>query len=109
MTHSLCPSVQFFGSIPEAVSHARAHFNNVLKVIATELKAGDGDYLLGADFSAVDILFVHCLGWAESIEWLPDALVALEPDVRQCLEQYLARCRSRAAFQRAATKQESAL
>jgi glutathione S-transferase len=49
--------------------------------------------LLGANFTAADILYVHCLDWASSIGWKtgqwPEHLAA-----------YRAKCHERAAYQK---------
>ena len=78
---------------PDAVAHAREHTSRVVHVLADSLRAGP--YLLGASFSAADILFVHCLNWGESIGW-----AAAWTD-RADLCDYLARCRAREAYARA--------
>ena len=63
-----------------------------------------GPYLLGARFSAADILLVHCCDWAEIIggEW---AGWAAEPgaddDGFDALRGYLRTCRARGAYVRA--------
>ena len=46
-----------------AVSHAREQTAKTVGILATEM-AGN-DYLGGSEFTAADILFVHCLLWAE--------------------------------------------
>lgn len=47
-----------------AVSHAREQTAKTVGILAAEM-AGN-DYLGGSEFTAADILFVHCLLWAES-------------------------------------------
>jgi len=94
-----------FGAIPEAVEAARKHFLRTLKILLTELQA-QGDFLVGPDFTAADILFVHCLEWAKSITWLPSP--DLSEDRQATLAAYLERCRARPAYQRAAALRKTA-
>ena len=96
-----------FGDIPEAVAHARSHFGNVLRVLLGELVKSGGCYLLGEQFSAADILLVHCLDWAGSIGWLEDAKITAEE--RSSMESYLKLCRSRPAYGRTAAMRASKL
>jgi glutathione S-transferase len=61
---------QFFGFIPEAVEHAKGHFEKVNAVLAQQIKDNkDGPYLVGSSFTAADILYVHCLNWSKIIGW----------------------------------------
>jgi len=91
---------QIFQAIPEAVTVARSHFDKVLGIMLDDLRRS-GDYLLGETFSAADILFVHCLNWAEAIGWLPAPECG---DYAPLLHEYLRRCRDRDAYKRAAAK-----
>ena len=93
---------QYFGSVPDAVAHARSHFAASLRVAVSELS---GAYLLSSGFSPADILLVHCCDWAQSIGWLAaggggdgagDGAEPLDP----ALAAYLDRCRSRPAYRR---------
>ena len=59
---------QYFGSSPEAVKEAKRQFDAVKQVLVTQLSQ-PGPYLLGTNFSAADILYIHCLDWAKSIGW----------------------------------------
>jgi glutathione S-transferase len=80
---------QYFGKIPEAVEHAHTQFNRMNAQLAAQLNP----YLLGEDFTAADILYVHCLDWSKSIGWhkgWPENVVA-----------YRETCHQRPAFQRA--------
>eukprot|EP00747_Dinoflagellata_sp_TGD_P169980 gnl/TRDRNA2_/TRDRNA2_200345_c0_seq1.p1 gnl/TRDRNA2_/TRDRNA2_200345_c0~~gnl/TRDRNA2_/TRDRNA2_200345_c0_seq1.p1 ORF type:complete len:225 (+),score=31.17 gnl/TRDRNA2_/TRDRNA2_200345_c0_seq1:75-749(+) len=97
---------QFFGAIPDAVAHAKSHVEQVIRVISADLAAG-GPYLCGEDFSAADILFVHCLNWAETIGW---ATWQAETDGghSSALRAYLERCRTRPAYLAAKAKQTDA-
>ena len=60
---------KFFTFIPDAVSHARKYFNKTNRTLLKQLKDCGGPYLLGNDFTAVDIFFVHCLDWSTEIGW----------------------------------------
>ena len=63
-------SEQLTGSRPNqrAVQHAKDHF----KRINTYLAFLCNPYLLGAHFTAADILYIHCLQWSQSIGWSND-------------------------------------
>ena len=91
---------QVFGAIPGAVAHAKQYFSVVLGVLLRHLKDSGGDFLLGSEFSAADILFVHCMDWAGSIGWLEDA--TMTNDQRSALRLYLDLCRSRPPYLRVA-------
>ena len=53
---------------PRAVFHAKDHFRR----INTYLAYMCNPYLLGAHFTAADILYIHCLQWSQSIGWSND-------------------------------------
>ncbi len=116
-----------FGHCPEAVAHAKATSLRTVGVLAEQLRRGGGPFLLGADFTAADVLFVHSLNWAENIGWgdkwlaaaastlpQPDesAATALEANAGAgggsedvdpnmvCLAEYLSLCRTRPAYLR---------
>ena len=96
-----------FGECPAAVAHAKAHSARTVGILAGELRQQGGPFLLGRDFSAADILFVHCCNWAEVIGWGEAWTGALEQDGdanMQALASYLARCRARPAFERTREK-----
>lgn len=86
-----------FGRIPAAVDHAAMQFARMNKQIAQPLQKNCGPYLLGQQFTAADILYVHCLDWAQAIGWhkWPSELDA-----------YLKLCRQRPAYQAAKKQQE---
>ena len=98
-----------FGACPIAVEHAKTHTSRTFAILAAQLRANGGPYLLGSDFSAADILFVHCCNWAEAIGWGQAWTTALrEQDAdMQLLKDYLKQCRSRAAYQRTNAKKLS--
>jgi glutathione S-transferase len=85
-----------FTDIPDAVTHARKYFHKTNRSLIQQL-GDEGSFLLGRQFSAVDIVYVHCLEWGKSIgwndKWKNDSVVL----------DYLDRCRSRPAYIR--TKQ----
>ena len=81
----------------QAVSHARGHVKKVFKILAAELKAAEGDFLLGATFSAADVLLGHCMDWATSIGWADDWADLDEADA-SVLTAYHARCQQRPAY-----------
>ena len=74
-----------FGLIPAAVQAAQAQFDRALAVMVGELapERGGGAFLLGAEFSAADILFVHCLDWARSIGWSEQGELALRASAEE--------------------------
>ena len=89
------------GINPEAVEVARKHAVKVIDVLVGELmSASGGEYLLGARFSAVDILLVHCCDWAEQIGWGERWKEPADEPMR-VLSEYLERCRARPAYARA--------
>ena len=98
-----------FGACPIAVAHAKAHSSRTVAVLASEIRQRGGAFLLGPDFSAVDILFVHCLNWAEAIGWGDTWTSALREDDAdmRALATYLLRCRGRRAFEQTKSKQIS--
>jgi glutathione S-transferase len=51
---------QYFGYIPDAVEHAAQHFQRMNGQVAQQVVTSGGPYLLGAKFTAADILYVHC-------------------------------------------------
>jgi glutathione S-transferase len=59
-----------FTYIPDAVTHARKQFHKTNRTLMQQLKNNSqGPYLLGTDFTAADIFYVHCLDWSTSIGW----------------------------------------
>jgi glutathione S-transferase len=100
---------KYFGKSPEAVQEAKRQFDAVQAVLVSQLEKQDngGPYLMGSDFSAVDILYVHCLDWAKNIGWL-----AIHPDENKnenddVLGAYLQKCHSRPAYQRTLAKRQA--
>lgn len=112
---------EFFGAIPKAVAHAKAHSASVVAVLAEELRLGGGPFLLGETFSAADILFVSCLDWAASIGWVSwdggwsqktPSPVALHRGMDfqkgvELLGPYIERCHSRPAYLRVAAMKKA--
>ncbi len=103
-----------FGLIPDAVEHARTYFDKTNLMLLQQLKdkrteAGISDdderpsYILGQNFTAADIVYVHCLFWSKLIGW--DATWKDEVVVTN----YLNSCKSRDAFSRAFAKREATL
>jgi glutathione S-transferase len=81
-----------FGDIPEAVQAAKAQFAKANQCLSRQLEP----YVLGKEFSAADILYVHCLNWAIAIGW-DDTWVG-DDIMAPRLVEYLSRCRSRPAY-----------
>jgi glutathione S-transferase len=84
---------QYFGYIPDAVEHAAQQFQRMNGPIAQQIVTSGGPYLLGANFTAADILYVHCLDWASSIGWKTEQWP-------EHLAEYRAKCHERAAYQK---------
>ncbi|EEC43669.1 predicted protein [Phaeodactylum tricornutum CCAP 1055/1] len=87
---------QYFGYIPDAVSHAQHQFQRFNQQMVSVLKNG-GPFLLGNQFTAADVLYVHCLDWSKSIGWLSD----LDNGAAETVELYRNVCHARKAFQQA--------
>jgi glutathione S-transferase len=83
---------QYFGYIPDAVTHATQQFQRMNAQVAQQVVTSGGPYLLGANFTAADILYVHCLDWASSIGW--------KKQWPEHLAKYRAKCHERAAYQK---------
>jgi glutathione S-transferase len=77
-----------FGEIPVAVKTAHHQFTRMNTQIAAQLHP----YLLGENFTAADILYVHCLDWSKSIGWHDEWPVGVD--------EYRRLCQSRPAYQR---------
>jgi glutathione S-transferase len=84
---------QYFGYIPDAVEHSEQHFQRMNEQIAGQVITSGGPYLLGAKFTAADILYVQCLDWASSIGWKTEQWP-------EHLAAYRSKCHERAAYQR---------
>merc|ERR1712157_277623 len=83
---------KFFTFVPDAVTHARKYFNKTNRCLMKQLSSSTHQYLLGKNFTAADIYYVHCLDWSQSIGWddkWKNNNVVLE---------YLNLCRSRPAY-----------
>lgn len=77
--HEGLPEV--YGAAPEACTAARAYFLRQLADVERRLADGR-PYLLGETFSAVDILLVSCLAWAQFLDIpLGERLVAYRDGV----------------------------
>jgi glutathione S-transferase len=79
-----------FGFIPDVVQAAKKQFDRANKVMIDQLNP----FLLGPDFSAADIVYVHCLTWAQAIGWDDGCK---ENDKIKC---YLHLCQTREGFQK---------
>mmetsp|Transcript_16149 Transcript_16149/g.45239 ORF Transcript_16149/g.45239 Transcript_16149/m.45239 type:complete len:245 (-) Transcript_16149:154-888(-) len=84
-----------FTFVPDAVTHARKYFHKTNRALIGQLKQ-PGPYLLGPDFTAADVLYVHCLDWSKTIgwdeKWKDDAAVV----------RYMTLCKQRPAFRKVA-------
>ena len=84
----------FFTFIPDAVAHARKYFHKTNRTLIKQLKDSDGPYLLGSEFTAADITYVHCLDWSRGIGW--DDKWKNDGEVMD----YYKLCRSRPAYRK---------
>ena len=84
---------KIFGFIPEIKESSKKHFHRMNRLMVEQLKTSKGDFLLGREFTAADILYVNCLNWAKSYEW--------DEYYTDDLEDYISRCQERPAYQRA--------
>ena len=75
---------------PEVKPVLKWEFERSLKRLEERLQ---GEFLMGDTFTVADILAVHCLNWAFTAKF---------PDAGEALKAYAKRCRSRAAYKRAA-------
>lgn len=83
-----------FGEASDAVLvEAKRQYHAANRVLLQQLSP----YLLGNDFTAADILYVHCLDWAESIGWHVD----YGDDDNRKRRAYLEKCRTREGYRRA--------
>ncbi|GAX20642.1 hypothetical protein FisN_32Hu024 [Fistulifera solaris] len=75
------------GVLPEAVAAAQQHYTRIVPtLLPSDL------YLLGKQFTAADILLVHCWDWAEQIGW--------NDSVSDEWKEYIQRCHHRPAYQK---------
>ncbi|KAL7578764.1 hypothetical protein ACA910_015994 [Epithemia clementina (nom. ined.)] len=89
---------RFFGHVPEIEKPCHDHFEKMNMLMAHQLKSHGSTesancYLLGSQFTAADILYVHCLDWAKSYGW--------NKNYSEHLLAYLDRCHQRPAYIRA--------
>jgi glutathione S-transferase len=103
-----------------AVMHAKEHFKRINQYLASLCSP----FLLGQNFSAADILYVHCLDWSRDIGWNDTWPVTTPADIESLsnterktngtpstakksldfsskLLSYVSLCHSRPAYQRA--------
>mmetsp|Transcript_6942 Transcript_6942/g.9015 ORF Transcript_6942/g.9015 Transcript_6942/m.9015 type:complete len:232 (+) Transcript_6942:84-779(+) len=78
---------KYFGHLPEIEEPCKAHFEKMNKLMSDQLEDSGGPYLLGKDFTAADILYVHCLGWAKSYDWHHSYSERLLDYVTLCLQR----------------------
>ncbi len=78
-----------YGEAPGAMATAAKGFEEQIKVVESQLATGD--YLLGENFTGVDILLTTCLEWALSYKF----------DLSQGPRDYLSRIREREAYKKA--------
>jgi len=101
---------EHFTYIPDAVTHAKKYFNKTNRVLIQQLKdnnntnnsdsdsdGGGGPYLLGSNFTAVDIMYVHCLNWSKTIGW------DNKWNDDKTIKQYMELCMTRSAYQKASS------
>jgi glutathione S-transferase len=83
-----------FGNVPAAADGAKENFTRMNKQLAKQLKP----YLLGENFTAADILYIHCLDWSKSIGW--------HTDWPTSIESYRTLCQQRPAYLAAKMKRD---
>lgn len=68
--------------VPEVTASLKWEFGRASKVLAERL--GDGPFLMGDEMTIVDIIAVHCLGWAYGAKFPieDDRLLAYSKEVR---------------------------
>jgi glutathione S-transferase len=88
---------RFYGEIPQAVEHAKQQFDITNRHLAQQLHP----YLLGDSFSAVDILYVHCLDWSQAIGW--------DQDWPSHLQTYHQQSQNRPAYQKVRALRDAAI
>lgn len=82
-----------FGKSDVAVDAAKEQFRRANNCLVDQLNP----YLLGDEFSAADVLYVHCLDWATTIGWT-DTWDGSSGDK---VDAYLRSCHDRPAYRRA--------
>eukprot|EP00977_Amphora_coffeiformis_P013316 scaffold3430_cov162-Amphora_coffeaeformis.AAC.6 len=83
---------KIFGYIPKMKEASLRQFKRANKIISMELERSGGPFLMGSQFTAADILYVHCLDWAKKNGW-QDALRS------EMVANYFDVCRERPAYQ----------
>jgi glutathione S-transferase len=100
--HTSPDLAKVFGFIPELAAPCRANFAKANCELALQCRP----YLLGPNFTPVDIAYVHCLEWATRQQWDDNTNSSGSDDEVEewpaaLLDPYLARCRARPAYRRA--------
>jgi glutathione S-transferase len=91
---------KFFGHVPEIEKPCKEHFERMNKLVSDQLINSEGVYLLGKQFTAADILYVHCLSWAKTYGW--------HKSYSEHLLAYLDRCKQRPAYLKTVAIRENA-
>jgi glutathione S-transferase len=81
----------------QAVEHAKQQFDITNRHLTQQLHP----YLLGDSFSAVDILYVHCLDWSQAIGW--------DQDWPSHLQTYHQQSQNRPAYQKVRALRDAAI
>jgi glutathione S-transferase len=101
--HTSPDLAKVFGYIPELAAPCRANFARANRELAPLCRP----YLLGPNFTPVDIAYVHCLEWATRQQWNDNNSTNRngssddEEWPAALLDPYLALCRARPAYRRA--------
>ena len=86
---------EVYGHAPAAVESARIYFLKAVAVVSRHLEDGNNPWMMGGNFSGVDIVLGFCLMWARSIGWFPshdavlqdyDKRVTARPAFRQTFD-----------------------
>lgn len=85
---------KIFGYVPDAVKEGKHNFTRINQQLSKQLNP----YLLGKQFTAADILYIHCLDWSKSIGWHNDWPLTIQP--------YRELCHQRLAYQEAKIKRD---
>jgi glutathione S-transferase len=94
-----------FGDVPEAVAAAKQQFETANRSLLKN--DPPHPFLLGSNFTAADILYVHCLDWAAAIGWNDDWAGQTCSDTARTVQDYLFRCKSRPAYQETVAKRQA--
>mmetsp|Transcript_12773 Transcript_12773/g.28335 ORF Transcript_12773/g.28335 Transcript_12773/m.28335 type:complete len:189 (-) Transcript_12773:248-814(-) len=106
-----------FGAFPEAVAAAQKYYFRCLNAMIAEFRALGTEYLVGHNFSAADILFCHCISWANAIQWLTESVEkdgavteeGIEPQNFQFLNAYWEKCKERPSFKAMEKRKQEAV